>query len=97
MTMPHARAGSLALHQACVIEAVGVLAAVSGCVLPWNGPGRLALSVSRLRHAPKIPWRGRIRWKEGRPPTVLFPFVGATREPRGRENIFHSFMILQDR
>ena len=31
VTMPHARAGSLALHQACVIEAVGVLAAVSGC------------------------------------------------------------------
>ena len=31
MTMPHARAGSVALHQACVIEAVGVLAAVSGC------------------------------------------------------------------
>jgi hypothetical protein len=30
--MPHARAGSLALHQACVIEAVGVLAAVSGCM-----------------------------------------------------------------
>ena len=34
-------------------------------LLPWNGPGRLALSVSRLRHAPKsraavvlVRWRG---------------------------------------
>jgi hypothetical protein len=31
VTMPHARAGSLALHQACVIEAIGLLAPVSGC------------------------------------------------------------------
>jgi len=38
VTMPHARAGSLALHQACVIEAIGLLAPVSGRRQITTGP-----------------------------------------------------------